>query len=387
MSLQPTAQAPLESLPVEVATPQLAGPAVGLQTPAFSTRIEVLKRPVPAPQRLDERAIPWQLQARSVRPRVAPRRDVKTLRARQADWLTQTGAADSGTRAALRVRLVGSGLTPHLRDEALACVAAKVHRALGRDPYDTQLECAQSLLDGFLVEMADGEGKSLAVAMAAAAFALSGQPVHVFTANDYLAARDARQHAALYVALGLRVGVVNAGSTVQQRRAAYAADVVYTTAEGLARDHLRDSQQQAQGSSWAATANAQPSGPAGTPAPMFPRGLCCALVDDADQVLIDEATVPLDLVEVQDDADLHGACIVALALARRVRLDVDALIDSADCSVAWTDFGMARVELLSKPLGEGWLGRSDRHDLLSQALVALHALARRPRLLGACRTG
>jgi preprotein translocase subunit SecA len=363
MSLQPTALVPLDAMPIEAATPQRAAPAVGLQTTTFSSRIEVLKGPAPAPPRLDEKAIPWQLQARSVRSRVTQRGDVKAVRDRQADWLTQVGAAESGTRAALRVRLIGQGLTPHLRDEALACVAAKVHRALGRDPYDSQIECAQALLDGLLVEMANGEGKSLAVAMAAATYALSGEPVHVFTANDFLAARDARQHAALFVALGLRVGVINAGSNLLQRRAAYAADVVYTTAQDLARDHLRDSQQKTKTLSDASTAS-----------PMFPRGLCCALVDEADQVLIDEATVPLDLVEVQEDPDLHAACIVALALARRVRLDVDALIDLADCSVQWTDVGVARVELLSAPLGAGWLGRADRQELLSQALVALHAL-------------
>ena len=49
------------------------------------------------------------------------------------------------------------------------------------------------MLDNRLAEMATGEGKTLAVALAAATAALAGMPVHVITANDYLVARDAEQ--------------------------------------------------------------------------------------------------------------------------------------------------------------------------------------------------
>lgn len=347
-----------------------AAPARTRPVQPSAGRVAVMRPGLPTATHLDSGPVPWQLQARAVRPRGPHRVDLKALRERQADWLLLSGAADTGTRAALRARLVSQGPVEDLRDEALACVAAKAHRVLGRDPSDAQLHCAQGLLDGSLVEMADGEGKSLAVALAAAAFALSGEPVHVFTANDFLAARDARQHAAFFVALGLRVGIVTGRSTPPQRQAAYAADIVYSTAQSLAQDHLRDRQQ-----ALMLDAGRDGRDPAsGTESPLFPRGLCCALVDDAYKVLLEEATTPLDLVEVHDDPDLHAACIVALALARRVRLDVDVVLDVSDCSVDWTDVGLARLHLLSAPLGEGWLDRTDRHDLLSQALVALHGL-------------
>jgi preprotein translocase subunit SecA len=343
-----------------------AAESVSADTPAgvhANRRVEVRQAVAPSTpaDQAEIRPGPWQLQRRVIKPRAADRLDVKAVRERQVDWLALPGLAESAARAALRARLVGKGPIESLRDEALGCVAAKVQRALGQDPSERQLQCAQGLLEGQLMDMAHGDGKSLSIAMAAAAFALSGEPVHVFAANDYLAARDARRHAPMFVALGLKVGIVTSRSTAIQRQAAYAADLVYSTVADLARDHLRESH------------HAQHQPGAGM-ASWFPRGLCCALVDDVDHVLMDEATRPLDLVEVHEDPDLHAACIVALAVARRVRLDVDAVLDVADSSVDWTAVGLARLELLSKPLGEGWLGRSDRETLLSQALLALHAL-------------
>jgi preprotein translocase subunit SecA len=190
------------------------------------------------PQRQDDQAAwydqPWQRLMATLRPRELRLTQVWLLRLLQQHWETMGTQEELQQRTSLRATLAASGLTQELRDQALGCVAAKVQRALKRNPYDTQLLCAQQLMNGQLVEMATGEGKTLAVAMAAAACALSGAPVHVMTANDYLAARDARLHAPLFVALGLRVAVITGRSTPQQRRAAYSADITYATAREVA---------------------------------------------------------------------------------------------------------------------------------------------------------
>src|SRR5690606_1135897 len=103
------------------------------------------------------------------------------------------------------------------------------------------------MLGNRLIEMATGEGKSLTVVLAAGTAALAGVPVHVMTANDYLARRDAQQWAPFYEALGLSVAWVTSSSTPQERQLAYQQDLVYVTAKEVAFDHLRDRAARAQG--------------------------------------------------------------------------------------------------------------------------------------------
>jgi preprotein translocase subunit SecA len=78
--------------------------------------------------------------------------------------------------------------------------------------------------------MQTGEGKTLAAVFAAALTALTGKGVHVMTANDYLARRDAEWMGPVYRFLGLRVAYVQEQMSIQERRAAYDADVTYLTA-------------------------------------------------------------------------------------------------------------------------------------------------------------
>ncbi len=59
--------------------------------------------------------------------------------------------------------------------------------ALGYTLFPTQIDCARALLEGHIVEMQTGEGKTLSALPAAAVLAQTGQGVHVLTANDYLA--------------------------------------------------------------------------------------------------------------------------------------------------------------------------------------------------------
>src|ERR1700754_2511556 len=80
------------------------------------------------------------------------------------------------------------------------------HRALGERPFDVQLIGMLGMLSGHVVEMATGEGKTLAGALAAAGYALRGRRVHVMSVNDYLARRDAEWMRPVYELLGVTVG-------------------------------------------------------------------------------------------------------------------------------------------------------------------------------------
>ena len=210
---------------------------------------------------------------------------------------------------------------PHARrdqawlHQAIAIAAAAMAQVLGLRPHRQQLMAARALADQRLVEMDTGEGKTAAVALAAAAAALAGTPVHVVTANDYLAQRDAEELACFYRRLGLSVGAVTQAMDLQARRGAYAADITYCTAKELAFDYLRDGLLQPGDLSpleRRVREAAAPQGPA-------LRGLCMAILDEADTLLIDEARVPLVLSQPAA-ALAEGAFLRhALQLAQRLR--------------------------------------------------------------------
>jgi preprotein translocase subunit SecA len=105
----------------------------------------------------------------------------------------------------------------------LAIAREAAERSTGLRPFDVQLLGALRMLAGDVIEMATGEGKTLAGAIAAAGYALAGRHVHVVTINDYLARRDAEWMGPLLEALDLTVGWVTSESTADERRAAYKA--------------------------------------------------------------------------------------------------------------------------------------------------------------------
>jgi preprotein translocase subunit SecA len=121
---------------------------------------------------------------------------------------------------------------------AIAAVAAS--RVLGQDMFDVQLRGALTLARGSIAEMQTGEGKTLAAVPAVAWYARQALGVHVMTVSDYLARRDACWMGDIYRFLGLTVAYVRQGMTHDERRAAYACDITYATANEIGFDFLRD---------------------------------------------------------------------------------------------------------------------------------------------------
>ena len=172
------------------------------------------------------------------------------------------------------------------RDDAEICACGReaARRALGERPYDVQVLGALAMLSGLVAEMATGEGKTLAGALAAAGYALRGRSVHVMSVNDYLARRDAEWMRPVYDLLGVTVGWIGQGSTVAERRRAYAAQVTYAPVSEFGFDVLRDR-----------LVTDVADLVAGDPD--------VVLIDEADSVLIDEARVPLVLAGAAESAD------------------------------------------------------------------------------------
>src|SRR5690554_428133 len=140
----------------------------------------------------------------------------------------------------LRARAAGGTDLQELLPEAFAVVREGARRTLGMRHYDVQLIGGMVLDSGKIAEMRTGEGKTLVATLPAYLNALSGKGVHVVTVNDYLARRDAAWMGRVYEFLGMRVGVIHAGQSTEDKRAAYAADITYGTNNEFGFDYLRD---------------------------------------------------------------------------------------------------------------------------------------------------
>ena len=300
---------------------------------------------------------------------------VAQIEALDARYAAMSRAALRDAAVTLRAELSHKGLSEPLTVQAFALVRAAAQLELGLRAYNSQLVAARVMLDNRLAEMATGEGKTLAAALCAATAALAGIPVHVITSNDYLVARDAQSMRPLYALLGLSVGFIVARHAPAARQRAYRCDITYCSAKELVFDYLRDrvvrgpTQSELQ-------LHAARFQSAGAKAPPLLRGLCMAIVDEADSILIDEARVPLILSRSSANSGECAYYAKALELARVLRAGVDYACDAALRNTQLTSAGMDRLEALSVDLASTWHNRSHRHETVSAAVCALHLYRR-----------
>ena len=230
----------------------------------------------------------------------------------------------------------------------LALAAETARRRLDLAPFPGQLACASALLGGAVAEMETGEGKTLAAFLAAAVFAVSGRGVHVVTANDYLAGRDAAALRPAFAVLGLSVGVVVGGDEAASRREAYGADVVYLSSKEVAFDYLRDGLTRPAGAGDRRLAAKLARLFGAAEAAQLQGRLDVALVDEIDSVLVDEATTPL-LISTDRPGDItEFFAREALELAEDFIAGADYAVDPFSLTPALTPRGQARLEEASR---------------------------------------
>jgi preprotein translocase subunit SecA len=217
--------------------------------------------------------------------------------------------------------------------------------------HDEQLHASIALAAGHIVEMQTGEGKTLAAVPAVVWHARAGNGVHVMTANDYLARRDAEWMRDIFRRLGLSVAAIQQGLSTGERRKAYLADVTYATANEIGFDYLRD-------------------GIAMDIRDVVHRPLAqvSAVIDEADSMLIDEARIPL--VIAGGSADRSDLPALADRAVRELLPDQHYTRDPAGRNVVLTPDGIRRVE---HALGVPNLFDEVHLDLHAAVQDALHA--------------
>ena len=97
-------------------------------------------------------------------------------------------------------------LTDGALDLGMALIREGARRSTGMRPFAVQLMGALAMTNGYIAEMATGEGKTLTASLAATLWGWAGRPVHIITVNDYLVTRDAEEMSPVYEIMGLRAG-------------------------------------------------------------------------------------------------------------------------------------------------------------------------------------
>ena len=172
-------------------------------------------------------------------------------------------------------------------DEILAEVFAVVRevskRTIGLKHFDVQLIGGIVLHQGKIAEMKTGEGKTLVATLSAYLNALTNDPVHIVTVNDYLADRDSKWMGKIFKFLNLTVGCVTSKTKNEDRVNQYNCDIVYATNNEIGFDYLRDNLKNTY------------------------ESLCFkkegyVIVDEVDSILIDEARTPLVISGQSDNS-------------------------------------------------------------------------------------
>lgn len=175
-----------------------------------------------------------------------------------------------------KARLAAGETLDDLLVEAFATVREASTRVTGLTPYFVQVIGGIAIHQGNIAEMRTGEGKTLTAVMPAYLNALNGRGVHIVTVNEYLAKREAEgEIGKLFNFLGMSVGLNLRDLDREQKKAAYACDVMYSTNAELGFDYLRDHMVL-----YHQDMVAQ-------------RGYPYAIIDEVDSILIDEARTPL----------------------------------------------------------------------------------------------
>lgn len=256
-------------------------------------------------------------------------------------------------------------------EHAFALVREVAWRQMGMRPYAVQVAGALALEAGCIAEMATGEGKTLAATMPAAIAGWRGRGCHIITVNDYLAQRDAEWMGRIYRFCGLSVAHISQEMDPLNRRRAYFADITYCTNKEVTADFLRDRLilGRVRGLSSALLAKIL-SGTGQRTDRLVQRGLHCAIVDEADSVLIDEAVTPLIISGEAPNAEQVDTFKKAADLAQQLQSERYYSCNHRYREINLTAAGKDRLAELAESLSGLWRGIRRREELVVQALTA-----------------
>ncbi len=216
-----------------------------------------------------------------------------------------------------------------LLPEAFALVREASKRTRRERHFDTQIIGGIVLHQGKIAEMKTGEGKTLAITLAAYLNALTEKSVHIVTVNDYLAKRDCFEMGKIYEFLGLSCGYINNDQNDLERKKNYSCNITYATNSELGFDYLRDNMK------FSSEEISQ-------------RGHHYSIVDEIDSCLIDEARTPLVISGAAEDKTNQYLSIDRLVKQLKNK---DYEIDEKDKNILLTNQGIDNIEKIFSDVG------------------------------------
>lgn len=249
-------------------------------------------------------------------------------------------------------RLAEGETTDDLLPEAFAVCCEADYRVLGMFPYDVQILGGIALHLCYLCEMNTGEGKTLTATMPMYLNGLTGKSSILVTANEYLAIRDAEEMGQVYKFLGLSVkaGVkrdTNEKLDNDSKKDVYNADIVYTTHGALGFDYLLNNLVQSKED-------------------RFMRDFYYVIIDEADSVLLDSASMPLVISgSPRVQSNLYGITdFFVTTLVEDVHYEIE------DKKVWLTNKG---IEYVQRYFRIENLYSEENYDILRHVVLALRA--------------
>ena len=206
--------------------------------------------------------------------------------------------------------------------EAFAVSRESCRRVLGMRPYDVQMIGGIVLHEGKIAELRTGEGKTITAVAPVYLNALTGNGVHVVTVNDYLANRDCEQMGKVYSFLGLSSGAILHETNPITRKKIYNMDITYITNAELGFDYLRDNM-------------------AKSLKDKIQRPFNFCLVDEADNVLIDDARTPL-IISAPSDKPIPVYLIADIFVKHLDSIDYEK--DEESGAINLTNSGIDKAE-------------------------------------------
>lgn len=249
-------------------------------------------------------------------------------------------------------RLNNGETTDDILPEAFAVCCEADYRVLGMFPYDVQILGGIALHLCYLCEMNTGEGKTLTATMPLYLNGLTGKSSILVTANEYLAIRDAEEMGQVYKFLGLSVkaGVkrdTNEKLDNDSKKDVYNADIVYTTHGSLGFDYLLNNLVQSKED-------------------RFMRDFYYVIIDEADSVLLDSASMPLVISgSPRVQSNLYGITdFFVTTLVEDVHYEIE------DKKVWLTNKG---IEYVQRYFRIENLYSEENYDILRHVVLALRA--------------
>ena len=264
---------------------------------------------------------------------------VQAINAKEEEYQNSLSAADIPKKTEeFKQRIQNGETVDDLLLEAFALVKFACRSAVGKKwdvrgneiewnmiPYDVQILGGVVLHRGNIAEMKTGEGKTLVSTFPIYLNALTGKGVHVVTVNNYLAHRDSEWMGGLFNLLGLNVGYIYTQQSLDEKKAAYDADITYGTNNEFGFDYLRDNM-------------------ARDKKERVQRPPHYAIIDEVDSILIDEARTPLIIsAPAEESADQYQQYS---QLVQKLQEEAHYTVDEKTKTALITEDGISQMEQL-----------------------------------------